>query len=98
MLFNLSKRLVFHLVMCFMLVYFVLHAFYGKRGAIAYANLRTELIDSHIKLTELRATRLKIENNVKLLHPDSLDRDMLDERTRDILGVSNPSEQIFKPN
>jgi cell division protein FtsB len=44
----------------------------------------------------LRAERLEIENRAKLLRPESLDIDMLDEKARNILGVIAPNEEVFK--
>ena len=43
---------------------------------------------------------LEIENRTKLLRPGSLDKDMLDEKIRNVLGLSEPKEKIFraKPN
>ena len=38
----------------------------------------------------------EIENKLKLLRPETLNRDMLDERVRDILGLSHPDEIIFR--
>ena len=52
--------------------------------------------NSHNKLNILRAERLEIENRAKLLRPGSLDKDMLDEKARNILGVVLPNEQVFK--
>ncbi|NBU53463.1 MAG: septum formation initiator family protein, partial [Alphaproteobacteria bacterium] len=37
-----------------------------------------------------------IENRAKLLRPESLDIDMLDEKARNILGVIAPNEEVFK--
>lgn len=79
-----------------MLLYFVFHSIYGSRGIIAYFKLQAELESSHKNLDQLRAERLEIENRAKLLRPGSLDRDMLDEKTRNVLGLSSPKEKIFK--
>lgn len=79
-----------------MLLYFVFHSIYGSRGIIAYFKLQAELESSHKKLDQLRSERLEIENRTKLLRPGSLDRDMLDEKTRNVLGLSLPKEKIFK--
>lgn len=79
-----------------MLLYFVFHSIYGSRGIIAYFKLQAELESAHSKLSTLRAERLEIENRAKLLRPGSLDRDMLDEKARNILGIVSPNEQVFK--
>ena len=52
--------------------------------------------NAHSKLNSLRVERLEIENKAKLLRPESLDKDMLDEKARNVLGVVLPNEQVFK--
>jgi cell division protein FtsB len=91
-----TKRTAINAVILLMLMYFIFHAIYGSRGIVAYFRLQSELEDSHQKLATLRAERLEIENKTKLLRPGSLDKDMLDETTRDVLGVSSSEEEIYK--
>ena len=79
-----------------MLLYFIFHSIYGSRGVIAYFKLQAELENAHSKLNSLRVERLEIENKAKLLRPESLDKDMLDEKARNVLGVVSPNEQVFK--
>lgn len=91
-----NKKMIFNFFIMIMLIYFIFHSIYGNRGIIAYFKLQSELKNSHIKLESLRSERLEIENRVKLLRPESLDRDMLDEKARNILGLSAPGEQVYK--
>lgn len=78
-----------------MLVYFVFHSIYGSRGILAYFKLQSELERSQIALDTLRQERLEVENRTKLLRPGSLDKDMLDEKVRSVLGVAKPTENVF---
>lgn len=78
-----------------MLGYFIFHSIYGSRGIIAYFKLQSELERSRITLESLRHERLEVENRTKLLRPGSLDKDMLDEKVRSVLGVVKPTEHIF---
>ena len=94
-LFRLKKRRLFDIIIFLLLLYFIFHSIYGKRGFIAYFETKTELVERKQELELLRAERLEIENKAKLLRPDSLDRDMLDEKIRNILGFSSPKEKIF---
>ena len=96
--FKISKKNAFNILVFLMLIYFVFHSIYGSRGIIAYFKLQSELERSHNKLEILRAERLEIENRTKLLRHGSIDRDMLDEKIRNILGFSTPKEKIFKTN
>jgi cell division protein FtsB len=91
-----TKKTVFNMVILLMLLYFIFHSIYGSRGVIAYFKLQAELENAHSKLNTLRVERLEIENKAKLLRPESLDKDMLDEKARNVLGVVSPNEQVFK--
>lgn len=91
-----TKKTVVNILILFMLLYFIFHSIYGSRGILAYFKLQAELESAHNKLDVLRAERLEIENRAKLLRPESLDRDMLDEKARNILGVVSPNEQVFQ--
>lgn len=75
-------------------VYFGYHAIYGSRGLVAYAGLSQEVARAEqvLKLTE--AERERLQKRVKLLHPDGLDPDMLDERIRETLGLVHPDEVV----
>ena len=44
---------------------------------------------------ELRETQKSLQNRVKLLNPNSLDADMLEERVRFMLGYSRSDETII---
>ena len=91
-----NKKIFFNIIIFLALVYFVFHSIYGSRGIIAYFTLQAELEGAHKKLELLRAERLEIENRANLLRPGSIDRDMLDEKARSVLGLSSPEEKIFK--
>jgi cell division protein FtsB len=89
------KRLIINLLLSLLLVYFVFHSFYGNRGIIAYFTLNQKLQKSYSELEDLRAERVELEHKVKLLRPESLDKDMLDQEARRVLGVASPNEKVF---
>lgn len=91
-----DKRNLLNIATLLMLIYFIFHSIYGSRGIIAYFQLKNELQKSHLQLDELKAHRLENENRTKLLRPESLDRDMLDQQIRKVLGFSKQNEKIFK--
>jgi len=93
---KITKKTSFNILILLMLLYFIFHSIYGGRGIIAYFKLQSELENAHMKLEELRSERLEIEHRAKLLRPGSLDRDMLDEKARNILGIVSPNEMVFK--
>jgi len=92
-----SKKKLVNLGVALVLSYFVFHSIYGNRGILSYFTLKAELENSYHKLDTLRNERLEIENRTKLLRPDSLDIDMLDERVRNMLGLTEEKEKVFQP-
>lgn len=92
---KISKKLVFNIIISLFLVYFIFHTIYGNLGIIAYFKLNQKLEKAYENLENLRVERIEIEHKVKLLRPESLDKDMLDEQARNILGVAAPNEQVF---
>lgn len=92
---KITKKSLLNILLLFMLGYFIFHSIYGSRGILAYFKLQSELERSRITLESLRHERLEAENRTKLLRPGSLDKDMLDEKVRSVLGVAKPTEHIF---
>lgn len=75
--------------------YFVFHVFHGDRGLIAWAQLRQQVVKVEATAKALAAERQYLENTVQLLHPESLDPDMLDERARLMLNFGHPDELVI---
>ncbi|MDH3335230.1 MAG: septum formation initiator family protein [Rhodospirillaceae bacterium] len=78
-----------------MVVYFAYHSIQGDRGFIVMGKLERQVGELETELNTLREKRIKIENQVALLRPDSLDPDMLEERARIVLGYTHKDEIIF---
>jgi cell division protein FtsB len=83
------------LLACLAVAYFGYHAVQGGRGLMAYARSSQDVVRAEqvLKLTE--AERERLERRVRLLHPEHLDPDMLDERAREALGVLHPDEAVM---
>ncbi len=94
-LFRKSKKTIFNVFLFLLLAYFVFHSIYGNRGIIAYFSLNSQLEKAYSELDTLKAERVEVEHRVKLLRPESLDKDMLDQEARRILGMALPKEQVF---
>lgn len=75
--------------------YFAFHAVQGDRGLIAWWNLKQRVDHARVALSEITAHREMIEHRVRLLHPNSLDPDMLDERVRRMLNYGHADELII---
>lgn len=67
--------------------YFLYNTVQGERGLRAVAQLDRQVADSQAQLAELRAQRARWEHQVGLLRDSNLDRDLLEERARSVLGV-----------
>ena len=79
------------------LVYFVYHAVEGDRGLFAYFRLTHDIAETHAALDQVTAERQALALRVSRLRNDSLDRDLLEERSRAILNYVRPDEIVVRP-
>ena len=75
--------------------YFVYGTVQGDRGLFAYFSMSQELTRAQTALSELRRTRLGLEQRVASLRPESLDLDLLEERARIVLDFVNPDDFVL---
>ena len=78
-----------------LIVYIVFHAVQGDRGLIAYWQLSKQVAQAEAFHFRLSGEREAIQNRVSLLNPHTLDRDLLEERARFMLGYSLPDEIVI---
>ncbi len=76
-------------------MYFMYHIFAGDHGISAEARLDKELYEAHKRLSQLERTQCSYEKKIKQLRPESLNKDLLEQRVREVLAYSNPNEVIF---
>ena len=69
--------------------YFGFHAIQGDRGLMAWWKLSQHIEVASVNLKEVKKKRLVLERRVRLLHPESLDPDMLEERARIMLNYGH---------
>ena len=74
--------------------YFGYHGVRGERGVGDWFEASKEItrLERQVTLNEMRIATL--EHRVSLLREGSLDRDLLDERARHVLGLAHPDEII----
>jgi len=72
--------------------YFAVNAFTGNHGLRAQQDLDQQMAAMQTELTELKGERAVWERRVALLRSDKLDPDMLDERARALLGLTDPRD------
>lgn len=75
--------------------YFAFHAVQGDRGVLAYMRLEKDLEQAKAVQEELAGQRSELENRVSRLRPDNLDRDLLEERARDVLNFAREDELVI---
>jgi cell division protein FtsB len=75
--------------------YFAYHLVEGERGLIAWHRLSQELKTAKTVQTQVHGERDALDRRVNLLRSDHLDRDMLDEKARELLNLAAPNEIII---
>lgn len=76
-------------------VYFSYHLVQGEHGLITYLQLKAQVKTSQAELDALQAEKLRLGRRVRLLRPDSLDLDLVDEQARHMLGFAHPDELVI---
>ena len=76
-------------------VYFAYHVIHGDRGLLALWQLKQKVSNLRAQLTSTAAERDQLEGRVKLLNPESLDPDMLNERARLMLNYGEDGEMVI---
>jgi cell division protein FtsB len=77
--------------------YFAFHAIRGERGIIVLRQLSHKVELSQLEFSKIKSQRKELEHRVSLLHPDSLDPDMLDERARIMLNYGLKNDIVIIP-
>ncbi len=78
------------------LLYFTYHIFQGNYGVIALMHMEEKVSKLENELEGLQKEKSQLERNVKLLRPDSLDTDLLEERARHVLHFAYGNEVVIK--
>ncbi len=75
--------------------YFAVNAFTGAHGLRAQKDLDQSLARMQGELTHLKGEHVLWERRVSLLRADKLDPDMLEERARALLGLTDPRDMTL---
>jgi cell division protein FtsB len=75
--------------------YFGVNAFTGRHGLRAQQDLEQQLAAMQHELGEVKAEHALWERRVALLRTDAIDPDMLDERARALIGLTDPRDLIL---
>ena len=72
--------------------YFSYHLIQGQRSAVRYLTLQKTIERMDVEKAELKAQREELESKVSMLRPNSLNKDLLEERARIVLGFRKAGE------
>jgi cell division protein FtsB len=75
--------------LCF---YFSYHLIQGQRSAARYLTLEQTISRMEEQKLELKVQREDLETKVAMLRPDSVNKDLLEERARIVLGFRKAGE------
>lgn len=87
-------RLMKPLMWMFVAFYMGYHMLHGERGLYALMRDNRELMRLEQELVTSKAAREKMELRVSHLRDGSLDRDLLDEQMRRMMGVMKKGEVV----
>lgn len=87
-------RLVQPLLWMLVAFYMGYHMLHGERGLFALMRDRHEVAQLSEQLAQAKSTRVMMERRVTHLRDTSLDRDLLDEQMRRMLGVMKKGEIV----
>lgn len=75
--------------------YFCYHLIAGERGYLRYLSLERRVALTQVEAVHLAAEREKLEQKVTMMRPGSINRDMLEEQARSVLGFRYEDEKIL---
>ncbi len=74
--------------------YFGYHALHGERGFLAWRELKGDIAVARSVEAQLADRQARLERRTALLRADNLDRDLLEERARVLLGYGHPGDLV----
>ena len=90
-----ARGLGFTLIVMSLVAYFGYFAIYGNHGLVNWMRLQEQIDLKQADLDRVRDERLALEHRVRLLRPESVDPDLLEEQARARLGLSGPDEVVI---
>ena len=85
----------FPVVVAALVLYFGYFAVNGNHGLLAWLRLQQEIEVKQAELDRVQAERTTLEHRVRLLRPESVDPDLLEEQARARLGLAEPDEVVI---
>lgn len=90
-----GRKIALPVLSACVVAYFGYHALHGERGFLAWRELSQDLVTARDTAARLKTERQFLAQRVKLLEPDSLDPDLLEERANALLGYSHENDLVI---
>ena len=88
------RLIAFYCVIGGLVYYFVEQAHSGNRSVDAKNALNQQVIALQEELAGLKDERAELERRLTLMKSDQIDRDLLEERARVVLGYVHPNDVV----
>ncbi|QFR32458.1 septum formation initiator family protein [Ancylobacter sp. TS-1] len=92
---SILQTVTLHLGAAALIGYFAFQGYNGQYGLLARRSFEQQHTDLTQERDKLRSQRLALESKVRLLSPDLIDADMLDEQARALLNLINPKDLVL---
>ena len=83
-------------VLASLIVYFGFQGLTGDRGLLGWESRDEILAVKAQELKRLRIERAELETRARLLRDGSISRDLVEERARSLLGLSDPRDYVIR--
>ena len=83
-------------ILASLIVYFGFQGLTGDRGLLEWESRDATLATKTEQLRRLRAERAELEEQARLLRDGSISRDLVEERARSLLGLSDPRDYVIR--
>ena len=87
-----------YVVAALLIGYFGVNAYNGNRGLRAKQDIDQQIAALTAELNGLQLKRDAWEQSIKLLKDPAIDRDMLDQRARELLDYAAPDDLVLRIN
>jgi cell division protein FtsB len=92
---SISTALGLYVMTALLIGYFGVNAYSGNHGLKAQQDIDQQIAALSTELGRLKVEHAQWQRRVDLLKPNGLDRDMLDERARELLDYAHPDDLIL---
>jgi len=88
------KKIAAPLLGFILFAYFLFHLAHGERGYFSLQGIEQKISQKQHAYVEVLNRRERLNQRVMLLRPASLDRDLLEEQVRHVLGYTTKDDLI----